>query len=69
MQEVSKKTEFVEKLRRSKNSNSLKGERRGAAIGSLREASQVGKRVNEPGREKLLHFAGLAKEDLVDEIV
>jgi hypothetical protein len=45
-QEVSKKTEFVEKLRRSRPSNSLKGKRRGAAIGSPRE-SVVGLRVGE----------------------
>jgi hypothetical protein len=36
------KTEVVENLRRNRPSNSLKGKRRGTAIGSPREASQVG---------------------------
>jgi hypothetical protein len=42
VQEVSKKTEFMEKLRRGRPSNSLKDKRREAAIESLREVSQVG---------------------------
>jgi hypothetical protein len=46
----------VEKLKRSRPSNSLKDKRREAAIGSLREASQVGEQVNESRGETLLYF-------------
>jgi hypothetical protein len=42
MQEFSKKTEVVGKLRRSRPSNSLKDKRREITIESPREASQVG---------------------------
>jgi hypothetical protein len=56
VQEVSKKIEFMEKFRRSRTSNSLEDKRREAAIESLREASQVGKQVNESRGETLLHF-------------
>jgi hypothetical protein len=48
-QEVSKKTEFVEKIRRSRPSNSLKGKHRGAGIGSPREivaGLRAGERVS-----------------------
>jgi hypothetical protein len=41
------KIEVVEKLRRSRASNSLKGEHRKATIGSMKEASQVGEQMNE----------------------
>jgi hypothetical protein len=51
VQEVSKKTEVVEKLRRSRPSNSLKDKRREAAIESLREASQVSEQVKVLWRE------------------
>jgi hypothetical protein len=56
VQEVSKKIEVVENLRRSRPSNSLEDKRREAAIESLREVSQVGEKVNESRGETLLHF-------------
>jgi hypothetical protein len=51
----------VEKLRRSRPSNSLKDKCREAAIGSSREASQVGEQVNESRGETLLHFVESSK--------
>jgi hypothetical protein len=42
VQEVPNKTEVMENLRRSRTLNSLKDKRREAAIGSPKEASQVG---------------------------
>jgi hypothetical protein len=59
VQEVSKKAEVVEKLRRSRPSNSLKDKRREVAIGCPREVSQVGEQVNESHGETLLHFVDL----------
>jgi hypothetical protein len=69
VQEVSKKTEVVEKLRRSRPSNSLKGKRREAAIGSPKEASQVGEQVNESRGETLLHFVDSQREERTVEIL
>jgi hypothetical protein len=53
----------VEKLRRSRPSNSLKDKCREAAIESLREASQVGEQVNESRGETLLHFVEFQREN------
>jgi hypothetical protein len=59
---------FVNKLRRSRPSNSLKDKCREAAMESLREASLVGERVNESRGEILLHFES-SKDERMDEII
>jgi hypothetical protein len=59
----------VEKLRRNRPLNSLKGKCREAAMESLREASQVGERANESRGETLLHFVESSKGERTVEIL
>jgi hypothetical protein len=62
------KTKFVEKLRRNRPLNSLKGKCREVVVGSLREVSQVGERANESHGKKLLPFVESSKGKRTDEI-
>jgi hypothetical protein len=59
----------VEKIKRSKPSNSLEDKCREATIESLREASQIGEQVNESCGETLPHFVESLKEERMVEIL
>jgi hypothetical protein len=54
---------------RSRPLNSLKDKRREDAIGSPKEASQVGEQVNESHGETLLHFMDSQREERMVEIL